>query len=45
MREYKRKEPFNKVKEEHIKKIQLHLDKTEELKNVSTNIGSKRDSV
>ena len=34
-----------KPKTEHIKKIELHLQKIEELKNVSTNSREKRDSV
>ena len=39
---YKRKNPFNEVKQEHIKKLELHLKKIDEL---HPDKRSNRDSV
>lgn len=37
MRDYNRKKPFNKIKEEYLKKLELHLKKIEQLKDGNTN--------
>ena len=39
MREYKRKNQYNRVKEEHLEKIILHLKNIEKLKNGDTDNG------
>ena len=41
MSEYKRKKPYNKVNDDYIKKLELHLKKIEQLKNGDINKGQE----